>query len=468
MLGKHAELDTLSNQGKTALHHAIEKNDIHLVRALLNSKANLEITSRDGDTALLLAVKRKFTQIVNELLIHGSYVWPTDLNGENVLHISLRYRHREITQLILADPKNSKYLYKANKKNETPYKIDASNPKSILTQIFGTHHLNMSEENLLGYDMYSSAIAELLSEPNLLMPITVGLYAKWASSKSFLLNQLRNEMNSFAHHSKTFQLHINWIFFFNIILINLTLFSPLIVWRFVYAGYFCLAFILFEIIFVMAVKHSSHKYKWADKMTKQISISLSRFELILKVLFLNANESQLNKDPKLKTLRFLFTDYGKICTFNNESSLALMVANLYEKIEDEMSAPITRICQVFQNNNYKNHLNSKRFKRFCCLPSWLVVFVLISGMIGLIVQWRLKGSLFIQNETEFGFVVTFGIILIISLLSSSRTWFKIILNLIYSPKKRIMKIKNRMNSADFKVSLLYNFLYFKILNEMTK
>lgn len=50
---------------------------------------------------------------------------------------------------------------------------------------------------MLGYDLYSSAIADILSEPSLSMPITVGLYAKWGSGKSFLLSKLRGNSISF-------------------------------------------------------------------------------------------------------------------------------------------------------------------------------------------------------------------------------------------------------------------------------
>jgi ankyrin repeat-rich membrane spanning protein len=39
----------------------------------------------------------------------------------------------------------------------------------------------------------------MLSEPSLSMPITVGLYARWGSGKSFLLNKLRDEMKNFVH-----------------------------------------------------------------------------------------------------------------------------------------------------------------------------------------------------------------------------------------------------------------------------
>lgn len=49
---------------------------------------------------------------------------------------------------------------------------------------------------MLGYDLYSSALADILSEPSLSMPITLGLYAKWGSGKSFLLNKLRGKFNN--------------------------------------------------------------------------------------------------------------------------------------------------------------------------------------------------------------------------------------------------------------------------------
>ena len=59
--------------------------------------------------------------------------------------------------------------------------------------MFGARKLNTNEdcENMLGYDLYGSALADMLSEPSLSMPMTVGLYAKWGSGKSFLLQKLR-------------------------------------------------------------------------------------------------------------------------------------------------------------------------------------------------------------------------------------------------------------------------------------
>ncbi len=83
---------------------------------------------------------------------------------------------------------------------ETPYKIDRDSNKPILGQMFGTRRLNTNEdgENMLGYDLYSSALANILTEPSLAMPVTVGLYAKWGSGKSFLLGKLMDDMKSIS------------------------------------------------------------------------------------------------------------------------------------------------------------------------------------------------------------------------------------------------------------------------------
>lgn len=70
---------------------------------------------------------------------------------------------------------------------------------SITCLFLGRLNTNEDNENMLGYDLYSSALADILSEPSLSMPITVGLYAKWGSGKSFLLNKLRGMYVRVAH-----------------------------------------------------------------------------------------------------------------------------------------------------------------------------------------------------------------------------------------------------------------------------
>ena len=55
-------------------------------------------------------------------------------------------------------------------------------------------HLNTIEnsEIMAGYDRYSSIIADVLCQPALSTPITVGLFAKWGSGKSFILERLQS------------------------------------------------------------------------------------------------------------------------------------------------------------------------------------------------------------------------------------------------------------------------------------
>jgi len=38
LLSRHVEIDAIGSQGKTALHHAIEKGNLDLVRAILEYK----------------------------------------------------------------------------------------------------------------------------------------------------------------------------------------------------------------------------------------------------------------------------------------------------------------------------------------------------------------------------------------------------------------------------------------------
>lgn len=57
--------------------------------------------------------------------------------GDTPLHIAIRGRSRRLAELLLRNPKDGRLLYRPNKAGETPYNVDCSHQKSILTQIFG-------------------------------------------------------------------------------------------------------------------------------------------------------------------------------------------------------------------------------------------------------------------------------------------------------------------------------------------
>ncbi len=115
----------------------------------------------------------------------------TDKNGDNCLHLALRARSRRLTQLLLARPNDARLLYRPNKSGETPYSIDQSSQEPILPYIFGPIESQTQSESMLGYDIYSNVLADILCEPNLSLPVTIGMYAKWGSGKSFLLNKMK-------------------------------------------------------------------------------------------------------------------------------------------------------------------------------------------------------------------------------------------------------------------------------------
>ena len=48
-------------------------------------------------------------------------------------------------------------------------------------------------EELLGHDVYTTSLAELLCEPSLELPMTVGVYARWGTSKSHFFKRLQRK-----------------------------------------------------------------------------------------------------------------------------------------------------------------------------------------------------------------------------------------------------------------------------------
>ncbi|VDN88156.1 unnamed protein product, partial [Brugia pahangi] len=166
--------------------------------ALLERKPNLEIRNKDGDTPLLRAVKNRHVGFCQLLVNSGAKVSATDNAGDNVLHVALRARSRKITQSLLLNPSDSRLLYRPNKLGHTPYSIDQENPQPIIPLIYGPLDAEVQVDAMLGYDIYSNVLADIVCEPNLTLPLTIGLYAKWGSGKSVLLDKMKNSMRSFS------------------------------------------------------------------------------------------------------------------------------------------------------------------------------------------------------------------------------------------------------------------------------
>ncbi|XP_076046532.1 ankyrin repeat-rich membrane spanning isoform X4 [Oratosquilla oratoria] len=384
LLKKHADVDMVGKDKKTALYWAVEKGHNSVVKTLLSASPDLEQCVKDGSTALLRAVRSKNADATQLLVDKKANVSAQDKKGDTALHIAMRGRLKRIAEILLRNPNNKKLLYRPNRLGETPYNIDLSSPKTILDQIFGARRLNANEdsENILGYDLYSSSLADILSEPSLSMPISVGLFAKWGSGKSFLINKLKDEMSSFARQwvEPLFQFTpLVFILVFMVALIlGLIVAVPMKSWIAGVAtggGIF-----LFLIFCLIAVWHGSRRYDW--EMWYKWSLALARqmasFKLVLQVTFCSPPGPQWKEwkgGVQAPPLKFIFAEGAKpSSTAAGENTVVQMLGSLFDMVEREYGMFATRFYRAFRP---RAHSPSApwRYRRLCCLPYIVLFFI---------------------------------------------------------------------------------------------
>ncbi|XP_064638035.1 kinase D-interacting substrate of 220 kDa B-like isoform X2 [Lineus longissimus] len=470
LLNKYADVDVQGSENKTALYHAVEKGYYDIAKAIVAYSCDLELTSKDGDTPLMRAVRTRHTEMVDLLLHKGSKVQAKDKKGDTALHLALRGRSRKVTELLLRNPKNSRLLYQPNKNGETPYTIDGNHQKSILTQIYGARNLNASEanENLLGYELYSSTIADVLSEPTLCTPITVGLYAKWGSGKSFLLDKLKTEMQLFEHQTVDRTLQYTPLLFTCCTLISLLLgliLGLLVGWP-GGLGVGCGLLLLF-LSFIGLVWIGTNLRDWdsAYKISVYLGTKFENLKLLLQVIF--CNPSEVSKDTSL--VRYLFTGNTKLTTFSGEQSIALMVATLADEMEKEIGVVTARLFRVFKPQ--KNG-NNRRYRSICCIPNFVFVIFVLLCIIACIILIALfpfakmsssaKGSYHGSKEDDddddeskpiysfspiYGTMIALGIVIVFAMVGNVYTWWQMVSALARPQRKRVMEAMKNMKAT---------------------
>lgn len=332
LLKKHADIDLQGKDRKTALYCAAEKGHVSIVKILLSASADLEIPTKDGETPLHRAVRNRNLEIVQMLLEKKAKVGAVDRRGDNCLHIAMRARSKAIVEALLRNPKHSQLLYRANKVNETPYALDASHQKTILGQVFGARKLNTNEdsEGMLGYELYSCALADVLSEPTLATPISVGLFAKWGSGKSFLLTKLKEEMSSFWENEAAIK--ASWVymliafhlaFIFGIIT-GISTESPL--WGVLTGLIFFLSLYLISII--LRFVDDKYNFDWMYDLNHAMSKKIGKFRLILQVAFCHPPGESYLKQSLAQTapVRFHFAEINSAAT-TGEYAVGYMIVS---------------------------------------------------------------------------------------------------------------------------------------------
>ncbi|KAG8179070.1 hypothetical protein JTE90_010099 [Oedothorax gibbosus] len=385
LIRKYADIDLTGGDGKTPLYWAIEKGYVDIVRLLLSANPNCEIATKDGDTALLKATRNRNAEIVQMLMEKKCRVSAADKKGDTALHIAMRARSKAIIEILLRNPKNSQFLYRPNKAGETPYQIDNNHQKSILAQIFGHRRLNTNEdsENRLGYDLYSSALADILSEPCLSVPISVGLYAKWGSGKSFLLKKLENEMKGFAIQWLEPMFEFSKLVFFMVVFLSLIigLIFSLCTKNWMSGVYLSVGIFVFSLIFLGGVIYCNKNYDFSlmYKLSLWLAEQLNSLTTLLFVIFCSppANKKDTEADP----VRFIFTEKTKVTSSGTQTSVLQIVTSLHIAIEKEYGLFTSRLYRVLKPKPVASQ--NWKFRTICCIPNYMLTIILIISIAGI-------------------------------------------------------------------------------------
>ncbi|CAK9816866.1 Kinase D-interacting substrate of 220 kDa [Anthophora quadrimaculata] len=458
LLKKYADVDIAGKDKKTATYIAVEKGNVPILKLLLNANPDLEIATKDGDTPLLRAVRSRNGEIVQLLLDKKAKVSATDKKGDTVLHIAMRARSKAIVEILLRNPKNSQLLYRPNRQGETPYNIDINHPKTILGQIFGARRLNTNEdnENMLGYDLYSSALADILSEPSLSTPITVGLYAKWGSGKSFLLNKLREEMKNFARQWIDPVFQFSFLLFVVIthvsLLVGITIGLALQSWI---AGVACgISLIFISYIFLILVWYANKRYDWywPYSLTVALTTKLNSLKLLLQVIFCHPPGGRVHDGVTVQPIKFYFTDQTRVgTTAAGENAVVQMVGSLYDSIENDFGSLSTRLYRAFRPKADKSTTTWK-WRHLCCLP-YIVIFefCFCSLLVGISVLTVYlidisNSEPTIERVTAHIIMITVALILAVSVIANLYTWSRTLQALVFSQRRHLQRSISKLET----------------------
>ncbi|XP_044147710.1 kinase D-interacting substrate of 220 kDa isoform X2 [Bufo gargarizans] len=447
LLHKYADIDIRGQDNKTALYWAVEKGNASMVRDILQCNPDTEVSTKDGDTPLIKATKMRNIEVVELLLDKGAKVSAVDKKGDTPLHIAIRGRSRKLAELLLRNPKDGRLLYRPNKSGETPYNIDCSHQKSILTQIFGARHLSPTESDgdMLGYDLYSSALADILSEPTMQPPICVGLYAQWGSGKSFLLKKLEDEMKTFAGQQIEPLFQLSWVIVLLIfmmcstvgVLLSFTVNVKLGIS--VSLSLLTVLYIFFTVVY-FGGRQEGENWNWAWVLSTRLARHIGYLELLLKLMFVNPPELP-EQTTKALPVRFLFTDYNRLSSVGGETSMAEMIATLSDACEREFGFLATRLFRVFKT---EENPGKNKWKKTCCFPSFVIfIFIMVCIFAGVILLAIFKVDP--KNMTVNAILISVACVVGLVLILNCLTWWQIMDSILNSQRKRLHSAASRLH-----------------------
>ncbi|KAF3835812.1 hypothetical protein F7725_028370 [Dissostichus mawsoni] len=426
---RNPNVNMTDKDGNTALMIAAKEGFTEIVQDLLDAGTYVNIPDRSGDTVLIGAVRGGHVEIVRALLHKYADIDIRGQRGDTPLHIAIRGRSRRLAELLLRNPKDGRLLYRPNKGGETPYNIDCSHQKSILTQIFGARHLSPTETD-----------GDMLGHPErttMQPPICVGLYAQWGSGKSFLLKKLEDEMKTFAGQQ------IDPLFSFSWLVVFLSLMfcsSVALVLGFTVDPKLALAVSLS--LLALLYLFFGRQLDLGLAAQHQAGPAAGIPAVLLRLMFRNP-PSLPEQSTRALPVRFLFTDYNRLSSVGGETSMAEMIATLSDACEREFGFLATRLFRVFKTEESQGN---RKWKRTCCVPSFLLVLLVLLCMLGaLVVLVVVRGAGPEGAGPLQAVLVSLGSLVGVALLLNIRTWWQLLDSLLHSQRKRLHRAANRMS-----------------------
>ncbi|TMS38043.1 hypothetical protein L596_004856 [Steinernema carpocapsae] len=444
LLDKYADVNARDSENRTALHLAIDKSYMDMVLVLLEKKPNLELKNKDGETPLLRAVKSRHVALCQLLVNAGSKISATDNAGDNALHLALRARSRRLTQILLANPSDSRLLYRPNKLGQTPYSIDQANPQPIIPLIFGPVDSELHVDTMLGYDVYSNVLADIVCEPNLTLPLTVGLYAKWGSGKSLLLSKMKDAMKSFSRSwLDGVELRWSWSLICSLLMLC-SLFTLVGVTALavsantkVLVAFVVMGGVVFSTLVGIygIIYYGSEVKMWSSSIcaARHMARALAQIKLVLSVITVHA---PLRKEKDLATcpVSFLFADYHRLSSIGGEQALAKIVTTLFEAAENHYGTFAVRIFTALRSSQGSD----SKLRKMCGLPVVLhfaIILLSLSISLILLTHYLLNmDSLFSDPNYLIASLIFLGVFVCIAIYPLYILLFYVTTNV---PKRRI-------------------------------
>lgn len=296
--------------------------------------------------------------------------------------------------------------------------------------MFGARKLNTNEdsEGMLGYELYSAALADVLSEPTLTTPITVGLYAKWGSGKSFLLAKLKEEMQNFARQWA--EPPVKAPFLILLFCLHIAMFVGIAVGLSTQNYFYAVLsgigtiFLIYVVNFIFKFLNLHYDSDWMYNLQHGFTKKIGKVRLILQVAFCHPPGTQTNSQAM--PVRFHFAETNSTAT-SGESAVGYMLASLFDAIENYYGSLPTRLYRAFRPKPVKASAGW-RFRKMCCIPIVLLfelaVLMVCLGICLLILFYGSNDPDYKNEEMAYALYIL-GVVLLTGFIANLHAWAKL-------------------------------------------